>query len=203
MVTGSCLLSLTGYGVLMWGYEFFGRVHGMSPVDIGVSMAVIVGVGGSVGTYVGGATADRLARDDVGAYMRFPATVTLIGLPFAFVFLLADSTALSLTFFFPFYLLSNMYVPAMHTINQNLARLRMRATAAAILLFIVNIVGAGAGPFFVGLLNDLYASRYGAEAIRYSLLTIAATGIFGALCLYLSSRALPGDLEDAGREVSP
>jgi MFS family permease len=33
LVAGSCFLSLTGYGVLMWGYPFFGRVHGMSPVE--------------------------------------------------------------------------------------------------------------------------------------------------------------------------
>jgi predicted MFS family arabinose efflux permease len=196
MVAGSCFLSLTGYGVLMWGYEFFGRVHAMSPVNIGIWMALIVGVGGSVGTLVGGALVDRMARDDVGWYMRLPAIVSLVGLPLAFVFLLAESTGMSLAFFFPFYLLSNVYVPAMHTINQNLARLRMRATAAAILLFIVNIVGAGAGPFLVGLLNDVYASRYGDEAIRYSLLTIAATGVLGAFCFYVSSRALAGDLEN-------
>jgi hypothetical protein len=83
----------------------------------------------------------------------------------------------------------------MHAINQNLAQLRMRATAAAILLFLVNIVGAGAGPFMVGFLNDLYAAQYGAEAIRYSLLTITATSILGALFFYLSSRALPADLD--------
>ena len=194
MVAGSCILSLTGYGVLMWGYEFFGRVHGMSPVDIGVWMALVVGLGGSVGTYVGGALVDRLAQRDVGWYMRLPALVTLAGLPLGFAFLLAEGSGAALACFFPFYLLSNIYVPAMHTINQNLAALRMRATAAAILLFIVNIVGAGAGPFLVGLLNDAYAGRFGEEAIRYSLLTLSATGILGALCFYRSSRALHGDL---------
>ncbi len=195
MVAGSCFLSLTGYGVLMWGYEFFARVHGMSPVDIGVWMALIVGGGGSVGAALGGVVADRLGRREAGWYMRLAAIVTLLGLPLAFGFLLADSRGLSLAFFFPFYLLSNMYVPAMHAINQNLAHLRMRATAAAILLFLVNIVGGGAGPFLVGLLNDLYEGSYGAEAIRYSLLTIASTGILGAFFFYLSSRVLAADLE--------
>jgi len=195
MIAGSCLLSLTGYGVLMWGYEFFSRVHGMSPIEIGLWMALIVGVGGSIGTALGGALADRLGQRDAGWYMRMPAIVTLIGLPPAFGFLLTDSITLSLALFFPFYVLSNVYVPAMHAINQNLAQLRMRATAAAILLFLVNIVGAGAGPFMVGFLNDLYAAQYGAEAIRYSLVTITATSILGALFFYLSSRALPADLD--------
>jgi MFS family permease len=194
LVIGTSFLSITGYGVLMWGYEFYGRVHGMSPLDIGVWMAVIVGVGGSLGTYAGGRIADRLGEGDAGWYLRFPAIVTAIGLPFGFAFLLAESSLASLLLFFPFYLLSNVYVPAMHTVNQNLAKLRMRATAAAIMLFIVNIIGAGAGPFIVGALNDLYTARFGAEAIRYSLLTISSTGIIGAVFLYLASRTLAEDL---------
>jgi len=125
--------------------------------------------------------------------MRFPAIMTLLAIPLAFGFLLADTSRVSLAYFFPFYLLSNLYVPAMHTVNQNLAKLRMRATAAAILLFIVNIVGAGAGPFLVGVLNDFYAARFGVEAIRYSLLSVAATGVLGALAFYLSSRTLAAD----------
>jgi MFS family permease len=90
--------------------------------------------------------------------------------------------------------LSNAYVPAMHTINQNLAKLRMRSTAAAIMLFIINIVGAGAGPLIVGVLNDAFVPRFGDEAIRYSLLTISSAGPLGAFFLYLSSRHLVADL---------
>jgi hypothetical protein len=129
--------------------------------------------------------------------MRLPAIVTLAGTPFAFLFLLADSSRLCLAFFVPFYVLTNFYVPAMHAVNQNLAKIRMRATAAAIVLFIVNIVGAGVGPFIVGALNDLYAPRFGDDAIRYSLLTISSMGFVGALFLYLSSRTLGADLERA------
>ena len=127
--------------------------------------------------------------------MRLPAILTLLGLPLGFAFLLAESSSWSLIFFFPFYILSNTYVPAMHAVNQNLAKLRMRATAAAIMLFIVNIVGAGAGPFIVGVLNDYYATQFGNEAIRYSLLTISATGALGSLFFYLSSRTLAADLK--------
>jgi predicted MFS family arabinose efflux permease len=181
----------------MWGSEFYGRVHAMSPVDIGLWMALIVGLGGSMGTYAGGRLADRFGQRDPAWYMRLPAIVNLVALPFAFVFLLADSSGRSLAFFFPFYLLSNFYVPSMHTINQNLAKLRMRATAAAIMLFIVNIVGAGAGPLLVGVLNDAFDPRFGDVAIRYSLLSISATGVLGSLFFYLSSRTLRDDLARA------
>jgi len=194
LMVAASLLSILGYGVLMWGYPFFGRVHGMAPFDIGVRMAVVVGIGGSIGTYGGGMLLDRLGSRDAGAYLRMPALVTLIAVPFGIAFLLVGQTESAFLLFFPFYVLANVYVPALHAVNQNLAKLRMRATAAAIMLFIINIIGAGAGPLLVGVLNDLYAPHYGNEAIRYSLLTVAAVGPIGALFLYLSSRHLVADL---------
>jgi MFS family permease len=194
LVIGSSFLSILGYGVLMWGYPFFGRVHGMPPVEIGIWLGVIVGVGGSLGAYGGGRLVDRLGNVDPAWYLRLPALLTAVAMPFGLAFLLAADNGWSFAFFFPFYVLSNVYVPAMHTINQNLAKLRMRSTAAAIMLFIVNIVGAGAGPLIVGVLNDSYAPRFGDEAIRYSLLTISSAGPLGAFFLYLSSRHLVADL---------
>ena len=70
----------------------------------------------------------------------------------------------------------------------------MRSTAAAIMLFIVNIVGAGAGPLIVGMLNDAFEPHFADEAIRYSLLVISFAGLLGAFFLYLSSRNLVADL---------
>jgi MFS family permease len=197
LIAGASFLSITGYGVLMWGYEFFGRVHGLPFVEIGVWMAIIVGFGGSIGTLAGGTITDRLGQQDPGWYMRLPAAINLAAIPFAIAFLLAEESTMALLFFFPFYVLANFYVPALHTINQNLAKLRMRATAAAIMLFVINIIGAGAGPLIVGILNDAFAERYGDEAIRYSLLCITLTSVLGSLFFYLSSRTLADDLERA------
>lgn len=201
LVVGSCFLSLMGYGVLMWGYEFFGRVHGMSPMEIGLWMAGIVGIGGSLGTLVGGAITDRLAQRDPAWAMRFPARTTWACLPFAFVFLLSDSITLAMAGFFVFYVLANIYVPAMHSLNQNLARLNMRATATAIILFIVNLVGAGLGPLLVGFMNDQYAVRWGDEAIRYSLLSVSVLGALGAIFFHRSARTLAEDFARRDKEV--
>jgi MFS family permease len=197
LVIATSCLAIPGYGVLMWGFPFFGRVHQMSPIEIGQWMAFIVGIGGALGTYLGGTLVDRFGKKDAGWYMRLPAIVQLVGLPFAFAFLLAEESTTAMLFFFPYYLLTNFYVPAMHTVNQNLAKLRMRATAAAIILFIVNIIGAGLGPWLVGALNDYFAQTYGDEAIRYSLASISALGGVGSLFLYMSSQTLAADLERA------
>ncbi len=97
----------------------------------------------------------------------------------------------------PFNLMLNVYLPAMYSNNQNLARLRMRATAAAIMLFIVNIVGAGAGPLIVGALSDLLAADYGVESIRYALVCAVLLGAVGSVLILLAGRTLEDDLRRA------
>ena len=85
----------------------------------------------------------------------------------------------------------------MYSNNQNLARLRMRATAAAIMLFIVNIVGAGAGPLIVGALSDLLAPDYGVDSIRYALVCSVLLGAAGSVLIMIAGRWLEADLERA------
>jgi predicted MFS family arabinose efflux permease len=191
------ILSITGFGVLMWSYEFYGRVHEMAPVELGIWLALVVGGGGSLGVYVGGWIADRLGESDPAWYLRLPAVVNLVSLPFAYGFLMSDVSTRSLAFFFVFYTCINVYVPAMHAINQNLSKLHMRATTAAIAQFIINLIGAGLGPFLVGSMNDLFAPHYGDQAIRYSFAVIAASGAIGSVFLYLASQSLGADLERA------
>lgn len=190
LIVGAAFLSIPGYGVLMWGYEFYGRVHGMAPIAIGQWMALIVGVGGSLGTLIGGRLADKLGAARKSRAVLVPALVTLAGLPLGAVFLLADSSQLSLCCFFPFYVLLNIYIPAMYSTNQHLAKLPMRATASAILLFVINIVGAGAGPLLVGALSDFFMSGYGVAAIRYALTITLLAGALGTVCMVLCGRAI-------------
>lgn len=194
---GSALLSIAGYGVLIWGYPFFGRVHALNPIQTGLAMGLIVGVGGGLGTLGGGVIVDRLARRDPRWSMRFPAIVNAFAIPLGVAYLLANRVDLAIALFFPFYALMNVFVPALHTLNQNLARLRMRATASAVSLFILNIVGAGAGPFIVGALNDGFAPEFGDHAIRYSLMVVSAAAFIATPLFYIGSRTLEADLQRA------
>ncbi len=200
LMAGASCLSIIGYGIMMWGYEFYGRIHGMAPLEIGKWMALIIGVGGCAGTLIGGVLADRLAVRKPSHVIRVPGLLTLAGMPFGVACLLVESSTISLLCLFPFYLLLNAYIPAMYSANQNLAKLSMRATASAIVLFIINIVGAGAGPFIVGALSDFFATSHGDLGLRYALLTTVGIGAFGCLFFTLSSRWLEHDLERVQRE---
>ncbi len=197
LMGGFSLLSLTGYAVLMWGYEFFGRVHGLKPLETGQWMGLIVGLGGCLGSLLGGRLADHLERRDPVAAVRGPVLISLAGMPLGALFLWLDDTRASLLCFAPFFLLLNVYVPALYSCNQALARLPMRATATALMLFLTNIVGAGLGPLLVGMLSDLFSARHGELSIRYALLCVIAIGVAGCAALLAASRHLAADLARA------
>jgi hypothetical protein len=97
--------------------------------------------------------------------------------------------------FIPFYVIGAMYVGPLWSMGQGLARPEMRATASALLLLILNIVGLGVGPFAVGAVNDLLAARFGAEAIRWSLLLVAVVGGVAAPFFAFGARTYRQDLE--------
>jgi predicted MFS family arabinose efflux permease len=194
LVLAASCQSLTGYAVLAWGPTFLVRVHGMTSGEIGVWVGLITGLGGASGAYLGGRLTDRLALRDVRWTMWIPALVSLLGVPFAIPFLLLDDRQLALAAFVPFYVLGAMYVGPLWSMAQNLVKVRMRALASALLLFILNLVGLGLGPLVVGFLNDLLEPRFGSDAIRYSLLAVTLVGALASPLFWLGGRHYAADL---------
>jgi MFS family permease len=199
LVAAACCQSIAGYGILNWGAEFLARVHGLSRLEIGAWMGPIILVGGCTGVSLGGWLADRLGARDPRWFLRLPAVIAVAGLPFAALFLLLPGATAALACFAPYYAISNMYVGPLWSTAQNLARPELRATASALLLFILNLIGLGLGPFVVGAANDLLAPSYGAGAIRWSLLGVVLTSGLASVLYWIGSRHLPADLTGRGR----
>ena len=150
LVAAACCQSIAGYGILNWGAEFLARVHGLSRLEIGAWMGPIILLGGCAGVSFGGWLADRLGARDPRWFLRLPAVVAVAALPFAALFLLLPTPVAALACFAPYYAISNMYVGPLWSTAQNLARPELRATASALLLFILNLIGLGLGPLAVG-----------------------------------------------------
>jgi len=190
LTLAACCQAVSGYAVLTWGPAFMGRVHQLGATAIGTSFGLIAGIGGALGITVGGFLADRLARRDPRWHAWLPAAVSLLAFPFAVPFYLATETRTALASFALFYLINNMYVGSLWSLAQGLVPVRVRAVASAALLAILNLVGQGLGPLFVGRMNDALAPAYGPQAIRWSLLATAAIGACAAPLFLLCARHL-------------
>lgn len=177
--------ALAAYGAVLWMPTFMHRVHSMPLDEIGLKLGVISGLGGGAGAIIGGFAADRAARRDVRWYAWVAAISALGALLPTSLFLFAASSELALGWFLPYIVLVGMYTGPLFAMNQALAPTRMRATAVAIHLLIVSILGGGVGPWIVGGLSDFFATEYGDDGIRYSMLIVICAGSFLAGVLYL------------------
>jgi MFS family permease len=82
-------------------------------------------------------------------------------------------------------------------IAQTVARPSMRALASAIILLISTCFGQGIGPLAVGVINDALKDSFGADAVRYSLLSAALTTTLGAMLFAVAARSIRGDIKRA------
>lgn len=204
MAMGAALHSFYGYGAGAFNPAFFVRSHQLTTGEIGTWLAAIGFTGGVLGVYLGGYLSDRIAERDARWYMWLPALSTAIYIPFAFLLYLWPTPHAALLMALPGTVLGGMYLGPTFAMTQTLVRPEMRALAAAILLFIINLVGLGFGPQGVGILSDLLAPTFGIESLRYALLiTVVLFALWSVVHYALAARTLREDLRAKTRGLVP
>ncbi|MCH2169807.1 MFS transporter [Myxococcota bacterium] len=199
LLAAAGLYSINAYAMTTWPAAFMERVHHLSPGEFGWKLGLVIGVGGAVGALVGGFSADALARRDMRWLMWICGLAGCALVPLLFGFCFSADPTLALWLFLPANFFNQFYAAPSYAVTQGLARLRMRAVASAIILFVINLVGLGLGPQLVGILNDLLQPSFGDEAIRYSLSAMGLFNLWGALHSVLGARTLRAELADVER----
>jgi hypothetical protein len=114
-----------------------------------------------------------------------------------FSFLFVDSGVASILTYFVPAVVAGMFLGPCLALTHGLVGLRMRAMASAIMLFIINLIGLGIGPWATGLLSDFLRPEFGNQSIRYALATMVMVNIWCATHYYLATRTLRNDLARA------
>ena len=149
------------------------------------------------GTLVGGIVVAEISKRDDRWKLWAPAIMSgLAGPVFAVCMLTHDFAvmvaALALTSF-----MVGFHLGPIFAIAQTVARTSMRALASAFVLLTATCFGQGVGPLAVGMINDALTSEYGNDAVRYSLLSAAATTTLGALLFVWAARFIRADIKRA------
>jgi hypothetical protein len=58
----------------------------------------------------------------------------------------------------------------------------------------LNLIGMGLGPYFVGILSDLFAPTLGVESIRYALCIAVLVNVWAGVHYFIGARSVRGDL---------
>jgi predicted MFS family arabinose efflux permease len=190
------LYAFAGYSGANWIPVFLERSHGMTGTDIGWASAFIVGIGSGIGTFFGGRLADSWAARDRRAYALVPAWSMALAVPLGGLAYLMTYTPVALVLLLAPGLLGQMYQAPAFAATQSLAPPSMRVITAAILFFVINIIGLACGPVVTGMLSDLYAPRFGDESLRWALVTVGVVMFsWSSVHFWLASRHLVEDFQ--------
>lgn len=189
----SGLSAFVGYAVLTWAPPFLIRVKGMGLEEVALYYSLVLGITGAIGTFGAGWMVDRLSRLNPRWYAFVPAIAFAVSIPFFIGFLLAPSWPIALLFFIGPALLNNMYLAPALAVVQNAVPPAMRTVSGAILLFILNIIGLGGGPVFVGMISDGAAAGFGERSLQVGLAALVPVIALTILAHYLASRSILRD----------
>ena len=176
--------TFVGYGILNWMPAFLMRAKGMSLAQIGSRYSWVIGVALGLGTFLGGHIVDRFCERRPGVYAVAPAVAMIFAVPFFFGGLIANSPSLSLGLMAIPAMMVAMYLAPTLALIQNLTPPSMRATSASLLLLILNLIGLGGGPLFVGLISDLLRPSFGDAALVWAMSALTPFLVLTAI-LYL------------------
>ena len=190
---GAASGSILGYGLIFWLPSFFARSFHLALGQVGWFYGSIVLVGGVAGTWLGGWLGDRTGPADPGAYARIPAACFLAAAPVFAAGLFAPSLWLGWLLFAVGQMLSLAWLGPVIAAVQHIVRPNMRATASASFLFINNLIGIGFGIFFLGAMSDAMTLRFGADALKFSILYGLAFYLLSALLYFAAARRLGRD----------
>jgi MFS family permease len=170
-ILAATFVAFVGYGVGNFTAPFFQRAHGMNVAEVATQIAVPLGLAASLGAFSAGYLTDRLSGRHPNAVAQIPGVGLILCVPFYWLGFTTASVPLALAFLLVGNVLHYSYLGAQYTICQGVASARSRATAVAIMLFIVNLIGYGLGPLAVGFLSDIFM----VEELHRGLATLGAS----------------------------
>ncbi len=188
------MLTVLGYAaytfaigaLAFWMPAFLERVRGIPKAQATVQFGAIVVVTGFLGTYGGGWVGDRLLRVSRQAYMWLSGGVTLAAAPLTFVALAARAPALYWVAIIVAELCLFASTGPVNSAIVNAVSPHMRATAVALSIFTIHILGDVPSPALVGAISD---ARSLGQAVLIIPVAIVVSGAIWTYAAWRESRA--------------
>ena len=202
MCLGMAFVSFGSYAISAWGTDYVFRFDANYIAGTEDSrfqsymliMAVIHFIGLGIGTYFGGLLAEKYSRRNIAAYAWVPIAAIVLGAPCLMLAFWVDSVPLHLVFLGIYIALSGAWVAPCFAAAQTLVPVRMRAMSTAMFFLVLNIIGLGCGPTYVGLVSEVLMPAYGElQSLRLAITSLAVVYIIGIGFFLLAAKNLRYD----------
>ena len=164
-------------GLQAWIPTFLTRVRALSLAEATTIFGAITCFNGIVATLIGGWVGDRLHKRYAGAYYTFSGVAMLVSVPLMIMAIyLTGRVMFPAMFVAEFFLLIN--TGPVNAALVNSVAPNIRATAMAINIFLIHLLGDASSPYVIGKISDLSSLQTGFWA------TFVAAGLSGAILVY-------------------
>ncbi|WP_353257056.1 MFS transporter [Hyphomonas sp.] len=153
VVIGAAIASFAGYGISQFSTSFLRRTHGLSLTEAALIFSLVLGLMAALGVFLSGFLADKLSKRYPTALSWMPALGMGLSVPLYWLGYLAPSIPLMIPPLMLAATLHYFYLGPMYAVSAGVVDSRTRATAVAITLFAVNLIGIGLGPTVIGFLS--------------------------------------------------
>ncbi|CAN5375516.1 MFS transporter [soil metagenome] len=192
---GSGATQFVTYGLGNFSVLFLMREKGMTLKAVALYYALVVGIAMSAGIFASGWTIDRFTRRSKRAYALAPAASLTLAVPFYCAFVWAPTWPLALAFLIGPTFLNYFYLSSAVALVQEEVRPDQRVMSGALLLLVMNFIGLGLGPTYVGAASDLFRASHPHNALQMALYTLipaycVAIALFLCLSVVLHRRQL-------------
>lgn len=160
MTVGATLAAFAGYALVGFQPLFIQYAKGFSPGDTAIRFMAIFALAGTIGTFLGGYLTERFSKYSKLAPCWVPAMGLMIAAPIQIFSFFTGNLTFMFAAMFTGSLFQYFYLSAQYNICQAVVSVRARATSVAIMLFISNLIGYGAGPPVFGLLADMFSNGF-------------------------------------------
>lgn len=189
LAMGATLASAGGYAVIGWTPALLIRDFHLGTGHVGTALALIIGVGGALGSWVGGRAGDQaIKRSPQGAY-RVAAAICILAAPLYVAAYLQSTANATLAWLVVPFALAFAWMGPCWAMIQGRAAEQSRAMASALVLLLLNLVGLGLGPVLVGGLSDHFAAAGQPRGLQWALVCSCLTFAWAGLHFLLAGRA--------------
>ncbi|HEY8571563.1 MFS transporter [Phenylobacterium sp.] len=181
MVAGITIASFAGYGVGAYVPPYFLRQFpaDLNLATVGLYVGLVAGISNGAGTLLGGFLTDQAAKRGTRWYALVPAIGLILATPIYIFAYTRDSWQLAFMLLLIPGVLHYTYLGPTFGVVQNAMDVRMRATAVAVLFFVLNLIALGFGPPFAGMVIDALAGNAYTAAGGVGAFTAACPGGVG------------------------
>jgi predicted MFS family arabinose efflux permease len=194
--TGAAFSSTFAYGSAFWLPSYFGRTLHLNTHQTALYYGTIILVGGMLGVWAGGSVADRFGQGRRSVYVLAPALAFLAAGPLFLAALTTHSLVAAFALFLLPQALSLFWLGPVITAVQHLVPAAQRSSASACFLFVNNLIGLGFGSVFFGALSDALKPTFGADSLKYAIVSGLGFYLASAALLGLASRRIGRDWLD-------